>query len=193
MLDFKVNDVLSVKPGKENFVSNLCRNRDDHRVAYIPKGANSWFVCNLDYDHTAANWLVVDTDIKTDSKESRCIGDWSSVPAERLTDPSTGASKGMRITRQDLIPPEALAEIGAVYGFGERKYPAGPDGPNWLRGMPFSWNLRALKDHISEWELGKDYDDEDGVSPLAHAVWHLMALLTYQARGLGTDDRPFKR
>lgn len=125
--------------------------------------------------------------------EPRRIGDWSHVPAERLTDPATGASKGMRVTRQDLIPPEALLEIAAVYGFGERKYPAGPDGPNWLRGMPFSWPLRALKDHIAQWELGVDFDEEDGVSHLAHAAWHLFALLTYQARGLGTDDRPFKK
>lgn len=123
----------------------------------------------------------------------RRLGDFSDVPAERLKDPITGGEKGMRVTRQDLIPPEALRELSAVYGFGERKYPAGPDGPNWLRGMPWSWNLRALKDHLTEWELGDDFDSEDGVSHLAHACWHLFTLMTYQARELGTDDRCFKR
>lgn len=125
--------------------------------------------------------------------KSRRIGDFTDEPAVRMTDPATGASKGMRVTRQDLIPPDALRELSAVYGKGELKYPAGPDGPNWLRGMPFSWNLRALKDHITEWELGVDFDEEDGVSHLAHAAWHLFALMTFQARGLGTDDRQFKQ
>lgn len=131
----------------------------------------------------------------------RRVGDWTHVPAVRLVDPQSGASKGMRVTRLDLIPPEALLEIGAVYGLGENKYPAGPHGPNWLvgdaelegQGMPYSWNLRALKQHIAEWELGQDFDEEDGAHALAHACWHLIALLTYQARGIGTDDRIFKR
>lgn len=122
----------------------------------------------------------------------RRVGDFSHEPATRLTAES-GASKGMRVTRMDLIPPEVLREIGAVYGYGELKYPSGEDGPNWLRGMPYSWNLRALKDHIADWELGKDFDAEDGVHALAHAAWHLFALLTYQARGLGIDDRIYKQ
>lgn len=126
------------------------------------------------------------------NEPSRRIGDFSHEPAVRLTD-SSGASKGMRVTRQDLLPPEALREISAVYGYGNIKYPPGPDGPNWLRGMNYSWCLRALKDHITDWELGQDYDDEDGCSPLAHAAFHIFALLTYQARGIGEDDRIFKR
>lgn len=129
---------------------------------------------------------------KVDDIGTRQIGDFSYEPAERLTAES-GAQKGMRVTRHDLIPPAALREVAAVYGYGERKYPAGPDGPNWLRGMPYSWNMRAALDHISEWQEGKDFDDEDGVSPLAHAVWHLLAIMEQQSRSVGTDDRPFRR
>ena len=121
----------------------------------------------------------------------RQIGDFSYVPVERLTS-ETGAQKGMRITRMDLLPPNALREVSAVYGFGERKYPAGLDGPNWLRGMPYSWNIRAALDHIMEWQAGLDYDGEDGISPLAHAVWHLLAIMEFQSRGIGIDDRAYK-
>lgn len=123
---------------------------------------------------------------------TRKIGDFSHVPVERLTDPDTQASKGMRITRMDMIPPEALLEIGAVYGFGALKYKDTESGPNWLRGMPWSWNVRALKDHLAQWELGNDFDSEDGCSHLAHLCWHAFALMSYQARGLGKDDRVFK-
>ena len=122
----------------------------------------------------------------------RQIGNFDHEPTQRLTS-ETGAQKGMRVTRHDLIPPAALREVAAVYGFGELKYPAGEDGPNWLRGMPFSWNERAALDHISQWREGVDFDEEDGVSHLAHAIWHLLAILEFQSRGIGTDDRPFKR
>lgn len=126
------------------------------------------------------------------NEPSRRIGDFSHEPAVRLTH-SNGASKGMRITRYDMIPPEALAEVAAVYGYGELKYPSGVDGPNWLRGMPYSWNLRAMMQHIEEFRQGINFDEEDGVSPLAHAIWHALALLTYQARDIGIDDRSYLR
>lgn len=127
----------------------------------------------------------------TPDKAARAVGDFSHEPTQRLISES-GAQKGMRVTRHDLIPPAALREVAAVYGYGELKYPAGEDGPNWLRGMPFSWNERAALDHISAWREGVDFDTEDGVSHLAHAVWHLLAILEFQARGIGEDDRPFK-
>jgi hypothetical protein len=122
----------------------------------------------------------------------RRVGDFSHESAQRLTS-NTGAQKGMRVTRHDLIPPAALREVAAVYGYGELKYPAGPDGPNWLHGMPYSWNERAAYDHISQWREGEDFDSEDGVSHLAHAIWHLLTILEFEARGIGEDDRPFKR
>lgn len=134
------------------------------------------------------------------TQPNRRIGDFSHEQAVRLTAKS-GAQKGMRVTRHDLIPPAALREVAAVYGYGELKYPAGPEGPNWLGprgavgedgGMPYSWNERAAYDHLSAWREGQDFDPEDGVSHLAHAVWHLFAILEMQARGIGTDDRPFK-
>lgn len=134
------------------------------------------------------------------SMVGRKVGDFSDYPATRLTAKS-GASKGMRITRHDLLPPAALREVSAVYGLGELKYPAGPAGPNWLngsedndlQGMPFSWNERAAEDHVSFWKEGIDFDPEDGIHHLAHAIWHLLAILEYEARGIGEDDRPYKR
>jgi hypothetical protein len=183
----KQGDLIRPREGHESSVWEGCR--QPHR--YDHEGSVSTdFICTSGETHQFVHWEVEPPAVE--EPVLRRIGDFSSYPATRI-EYASGASKGMRVTRQDLIPPEALLELSAVYGFGELKYPAGPDGPNWMRGLNYSACVRALKDHISEWELGKDYDDEDGVSPLAHAMWHLCALLTFQARGLGTDDRPFKR
>lgn len=106
-----------------------------------------------------------------------------------LEDPTTGGKKGTKICRYDMIPVEALAEIAAVYGMGERKYPSGEDGPNWERGFPYSWALSAAQRHIERFRAGEKLDPESGLHPLAHAAWHLLALITFEARGIGTDDR----
>lgn len=108
-----------------------------------------------------------------------------------LTDPKTGGRKGMRIVRYDLIPPEALAEIAACFGKNLEKYENDENGKaNYELGMPYSWHMRAALTHIEKWRSGVDFDEDDDIHHLAHAATLLMFLLTYQARDIGTDDRP---
>lgn len=106
---------------------------------------------------------------------------------------ATGMEKESSVYRFDLVPADALAEVARIFGMGERKYPSGPDGPNWLQGGEW-WPLRAsLGDHLASWDLGQDIDPSDGGYELAKIAWHALALLTYSLRGLGNDTRTKKR
>lgn len=103
----------------------------------------------------------------------------------RITDPNTGGQKGQKPERFDLLPFDALEEIARVYGIGAAKY----SDDNWLKGYRWRLSLGALLRHVARWSLGEDRDRETGCHHLAHAAWHCLALITFQARALGTDDR----
>lgn len=102
----------------------------------------------------------------------------------RVTDPNSGAQKGKKIERYSLIPPAAMDEVAAVYGRGAEKYAT----RNWEGG--YSWNLSidALERHIAEFKKG-NIRDELGNHHLGCAVFHCLALMTFEKFGLGTDDR----
>lgn len=102
-----------------------------------------------------------------------------------MKDPVTGGEKEMKPSRFDLIPPEVLDEDARVYGMGAAKYAP----HNYLHGFPWSWSVRAGMSHFHAWQMGEDYDQESGLHHLAHARWHLAALMTFQWNELGTDDR----
>lgn len=106
-------------------------------------------------------------------------------PEVLFEDPVTGAFKGSREARFDLIPPDALTALARVYGMGARKYA----DHNWLKGLPYSLTLAALNRHVQKFMAGEDVDPESGLPHLAHAAWHCFALIAYQNRGLGNDDR----
>lgn len=110
-------------------------------------------------------------------------------PKSRFTDPDTGGSKEESQARFDLVPPDALAALARVYGYGESKYPSGADGPNYLRGYPFHLSIASVERHIQKFKAGEDIDPESGLPHLAHAAWHCFTLMAFVGRGLGTDDR----
>lgn len=88
--------------------------------------------------------------------------------------------------RWDLVPFDALAEVVRVYTRGAEKY----SEDNWLKGMPWRICIGATFRHFTAWILGEDRDQETGCHHLAHAIWNLMALLTYGIRGMNEfDDR----
>lgn len=89
----------------------------------------------------------------------------------------TGGQKGTKPCRLDLIPPEALWEIGLVYGYGAQKY----DDNNWRKGYPRHLSMAAAMRHLELYRMGQDEDEESGLSHLAHAAFHLMAMLTHDA------------
>jgi hypothetical protein len=115
--------------------------------------------------------------------------DWG--PETRSTDPETGSHKGRKEAVFANIPVGALAQIARVHGHGLAKYPEQEPGrPNWMRGCPWSWYYDAALRHILSFWSREELNEESGLQHLAHASWMLMALMEYQAKGLGTDDRP---
>lgn len=89
--------------------------------------------------------------------------------------------------RWDLIPPDALEELVRVYTKGAEKY----DARNWEKGMSWGRCLRALKSHLNKWEKGQQKDDEyPELYNMAMVAWNAFALLAYEMRKIGEDDRP---
>lgn len=103
----------------------------------------------------------------------------------RRKDEKTGGEKGVKPQRYGLIPPEALDSLARVYGVGADKYA----DRNWEKGYPWSWSFDAMMRHAWAFWRGEDNDPETGQPHLAHVAWHAFAMLTYQRRKIGTDDR----
>ena len=103
----------------------------------------------------------------------------------RLKDPDTGAEKGSKPERYDLIPSGAMDEVARVYGYGAEKYAK----RNWEAGYEYGLSIAALERHISAFKQLENIDPESGLHHLAHAVFHCLALITYVQCGIGKDDR----
>ena len=87
--------------------------------------------------------------------------------------------------RLDLVPPEAMTAMGRVLTFGAAKYAA----RNWEHGMSWGRIVAALLRHLFAWVGGEDKDPESGFSHLDHVICNAAFLVTYEARGVGEDDR----
>jgi hypothetical protein len=87
--------------------------------------------------------------------------------------------------RLELIPVEWLVELARVMTVGATKY----EERNWEAGMPWSQCLGPLNRHKARWEAGHIVDAETKCHELAMVAWNALALMSYELRGLGTDDR----
>ena len=85
----------------------------------------------------------------------------------------------------DLIPPEFLDGLAEVLGHGAEKYGA----HNWWPGMRWGRYFAACMRHLWAFWRGEDIDPETGFSHLLHAAACVAFLASYQARGVGQDDR----
>lgn len=104
---------------------------------------------------------------------------------EIRTTSSTGAEKGVKPERYDLIPVDALAAVARLYGAGAKKYAE----HNWRAGYEFSKSYAALQRHANQFWNGEDVDPEMGESHLAAVIFHAMTLLTFQQEHPEFDDR----
>lgn len=98
---------------------------------------------------------------------------------------SEGVKYDTEKPRYDLIPPEALESLAKILTFGAEKYGA----HNWEYGMDWHRPYAAAQRHMWAWWNGEDNDPETGESHLDHALCCVAFLLTYEKRGVGTDDR----
>lgn len=105
------------------------------------------------------------------------------------TSPAQADGGGLRFNggKRDftLIPPDALAYLADLFTIGAKKYAP----RNWERGMKYSNIMTSLERHWFAFKSGEDHDPESKLYHMVHVVWNAMALLTYQLRGIGEDDR----
>lgn len=88
--------------------------------------------------------------------------------------------------RYDLIPADALEALVLVYSRGAAKY----EPRNWEKGMSWSRCFGSLMRHSWAFWRGETHDRETGCHHMAMAAWNCLALVSYQLRNVGTDDRP---
>lgn len=84
---------------------------------------------------------------------------------------------------------QAVARIAEVYAFGASKYA----DHNWRKGYAWSLSYGAMMRHLAAFWEGEDSDPESGLSHLAHAGFHILALIHYADHFPAKDDRPTTR
>jgi len=87
--------------------------------------------------------------------------------------------------RYDLIPHDALEELARVYTVGAAKYAE----RNWEKGMSWSRCFGSLMRHSWAFWRGETHDPETGCHHMAMAAWNCFALVSYDLRSAGKDDR----
>lgn len=105
---------------------------------------------------------------------------------------STGASKGSKPARYDLIPVGPLAELAEHYGKGAQKYAQVNGRDNWRNGYDWSLSYAALQRHANAFWSGEDIDPETGSKHMVAVAWHAFALVEFMEShpGFDTRDRP---
>jgi hypothetical protein len=104
----------------------------------------------------------------------------------RVVDPETGGVKGKKLARFDLLPVGPLFELARLYGTGAEKY----DERNWERGFAWSLAFAAMQRHAWLFWGGESVDPETRRHHLSSVVFHAFALMEFEVRGRGVDDRP---
>ena len=108
------------------------------------------------------------------------------VPGREVRSVSmTGAEKGTKPERFDLLPAEALAKVAHHYAVGAEKYA----DHNWRKGYEWSKSYAALQRHANLFWAGQDNDEETGTPHMAAVAFHALSLLTFMDEQPGFDDR----
>ena len=102
-----------------------------------------------------------------------------------MTNKSEGIKFDKGKARYDLIPADSLDELAKLYTLGAEKY----GDRNWEKGMSWGRIFGAMMRHSWAWFRGERCDPDDGQPHLASVAWCALALLAYEMRGVGTDDR----
>ena len=86
--------------------------------------------------------------------------------------------------RWDLLPPEAMNELVYVYTYGASKYA----DRNWEQGLRWGRVFAAMMRHAWAWWAGESRHEER-MHSLASVAWCALALMTFEQRHIGEDDR----
>jgi len=134
-----------------------------------------WWTSPEAYDAAIASGKIVGVSVpKTAVKDYTGTIDGTGVKGSM-----TDASK----PPLSLIDPTFILGLGAVLGFGARKYAAG----NWLKGMKWSEVLNGIKRHLAAIETGEMIDSDSGLPHVYHASCGIMFLARF------TTDPAYKQ
>lgn len=85
----------------------------------------------------------------------------------------------------DLLPSDALFEIGKVLQAGQKKYGTA----NWAQGIEVSRLLGAAMRHIVQFNSGEDLDEETQTLHIANAACNLMFAIWMMKNRPDLDNR----
>jgi hypothetical protein len=102
---------------------------------------------------------------------------------------STGTKYDKDKVPLELIPPEALFEIGRVLQAGKEKY----GEANWAKGIEISRLLGAALRHITQFNSGEDLDEETQTLHIANAATNLMFAIWMMKNRPDLDNRWIKK
>lgn len=98
---------------------------------------------------------------------------------------STGAEKGSKLARFDLIPVGPLTELAEHFGRGAKKYA----DRNWEAGYDWSLSFAAMQRHAWQFWNGEDIDPETGSKHIIAVAWHALALAQFMDQHPDFDNR----
>lgn len=153
-----------------------------------PEEERVWLYLTQQNKTANSSEIALNCDVSEDFAQG-CI-DRIGTPREVLLAETAAPMEGRKDDgdkpRMDLIPPEVMTALGTVLSYGAKKY----DQRNWEKGMNWGRPFAALMRHMWAWWRGEACDPETGYSHLWHASCCLMFLVAYEARNVGSDDRP---
>lgn len=109
--------------------------------------------------------------------------------SEVRTVSTTGAAKGTKPERFELIPVPALTQLARMYARGAEKYSETCADPNWRKGYEWSKSYAALQRHANQFWSGEDIDEETQLPHMAAVAFHAFAMLTFMEEHREFDDR----
>lgn len=142
---------------------------------------------------TAKNDLI--EEVNSDGSSVSPIADRNGCGSYHLPDPTGKVMTTLGGIKNDsskvpleLIPSEALFEIGAVLQAGKEKYGTA----NWAKGIELSRLLGAAMRHIAQFNAGEDCDEETKTLHIANAACNLMFAIWMFKNRPDLDDRWIK-
>jgi hypothetical protein len=129
-----------------------------------------------------------DVALNCDVSEGFAEGMIARIGSTNWREPAVGVKFDTDKARYDLIPPEIEEAVAKVLTFGATKYGA----RNWELGMDWGRPYAALRRHMAAWWSGEEKDPETGMPHTWHAACCIAFIVAFEARGIGTDDRPTK-
>ena len=148
------------------------------------------------YRYYAAHELV---NANTDTSPMCEPASDKTVSGEVRQTSDSGAQKGSKLARYDMIPADALELLAEHYGKGAEKYPPFDSGDglgildNYRRGYHWSLSFAAMQRHSWQFWNGEDIDPETGSPHLIAAAWHCLTMVHWMNNpelAQKYDDRP---